>query len=141
MKRSLIILNHAPVKGVYQDLLDLGCDDVKLLSDINPELAKRFANVGFNEAKEIAKEIVDVIIGSGNIDFPEYEIIIISGEPRVCSNVYLSLGYGDEQGRCNSPFKCKLYSPYSKRISIDEPQKDGSVRKVVKFQYEGLAPY
>lgn len=139
--KTIIILNHQAVDGVYKDLKNMGVEIIDTLADLNPELAKRFANVGFNKAKEIAKEIVNVIIGSGNIDFPEYEVVIIAGEPRVCSNVYLGLGYGDEMGRANSPFKCKLFAPYSKRVSIDEPQPDGSVRKTVKFQYEGLAPY
>ena len=128
--KALVILNHTPVDGVYDDLKRLECNQVDLLSEIDPELAKKFANVGFN----IDKDVVENFLRTINGNEPDgYNIVVISGEPRM---IHMIIKTCDEQA-----FQTQFYAPYSKRVSIDEIQEDGSVKKVVKFNYEGLASY
>ena len=149
MKKALIILNHNPVDGVFDDLRKMGVEEVHMLKDVDSQLAQEFANVPFSveEVRSVAEKIARVIdtklscnYFSGN-ESPEYDIVVIAGEPRLVHQIAMYFVYGTELGTAQHTSAVKFFSPYSKRVSIDEPQPDGSVKKVTKFVYEGLAPY
>jgi len=150
-KRALIILNHKPVQGIYKDLEELGVEQVDLLQDVNPDLAKKFANVPFDkkEVIKISKELALFISGldeekeyliSINKN-PKYDIVIIAGEPRLISNTLYWFYYGDEYAGVNKANYVRFFTPYSERVSEDIKQSDGSIKKVSRFIYRGLAEY
>ena len=129
--KALIILNHTPVDGVYRDLEKLGCTQIDLLKDVNEMLAIKFANVPFDLSEDHTAHNIMCTIARDEPD--GYNVVVISGEPRMVHRIIKAC---DEQA-----FQTSFYAPYSKRISLDEIQSDGSIKKVVKFQYEGLASY
>jgi len=132
MKKALIILNHAPVQGVYEDLKKMGVSQVDLLPDVDKELAAQFAAVPFSveEVRKLARELANTI--SGDCE-DGYSIVVIAGEARVIHNTIKMAEW--------SAFQTRFYAPYSQRISVDTVQPDGTVKKVTKFKYEGLAEY
>jgi len=132
MKKALVILNHTPVNGVMEDLREMGVSQVDLLPEIDKELAAKFAAVPFDvaEVRKLARELADTIAGDQENG---YSIVVIAGEARVIHNVIKEAEWAS--------FQTSFYAPYSQRVSVDVPQEDGSVKKIVKFKYEGLAEY
>ena len=129
--KALIILNHKPIKGVYDDLKRIGCTQIDLLSDVNELLSMDFANVPFDLSEDYTDHNILCTI---NGDEPDgYDIVVISGEPRMVHRII--------KGAEERIFQTKFYASYSKRVSMDKLQEDGSVKKVVKFKYEGLVSY
>lgn len=55
---------------------------------------------------------------------------VLAGEPRAC---FLMVSALEARG-------IKCFDPYSERVSVDEPQPDGSVRKASVFRFLGLSP-
>ena len=147
--KALIVLNHNPVEGVYEHLKKLGVEKVDLLKDVNPELAKKVANVPFDidELLSIVKELHDLIAGDEFIvydkDKVNYNVVVIAGEPRLIYNLIVSFEEPAPDYGCWSSLTgaVKFYTPYSERISEDIKQPDGSIKKVSKFIYKGLAEY
>jgi len=130
--KALIILNHAPVNGVYDDLKKMGVSQVDLLPEIDKELAARFAAVPFDvkEVRKLASELADVIAGDCE---DGYQVVVVAGEARVIHNII--------KGAEEASFQTSFYAPFSQRVSVDTVQEDGSVKKTVRFNYEGLAEY
>jgi NAD(P)H-flavin reductase len=129
MKIAVIILNHQPVEELLDDLKEnYQVDEIINLKDAYPEIMSVFGNVP--KDRYAVKDFADTLFNE--IDYRyEPDIVVVSGEPRICR--YLVDLFEDRGVEC--------YVPYSKRISEDTPQPDGSVKKVTKFQYEGLAEY
>lgn len=129
MKKAVILLNHNPVKELTDSLKSEGFSVV-----VPPEEMKQIwgnipATTNWLELRRWIKPIASYIKEN------HFQKVIIAGEPTAIYNLILEMEFVDDR------FSEKCYAPISERVSIDEPQPDGTVKKVSVFQYKGLRPY
>ena len=118
MKRVLWAAAHE----ITQEQRDsLGDVEIVHLREVYPELSSRLTNLQLNDSRhELARQLVQVSVQKG-IDI----IYQPAGDP----------AFQFALGQLNERVSVKY--AYSKRVSVDTPQPDGSVLKTSVFKHEG----
>jgi hypothetical protein len=126
-------LQHALTADQLAELKALGYDEVVHLRDLNPELFAGMANTPGNEAE--VGLLAFKLMG---------EMVTFGG--RLCDACLLPLGspalmfsfarmLGRETVDVESSWVPDFFFAHSERVSEDQPQLDGTVKKVVVFKH------
>lgn len=117
MARQVIIFvtNHTPTKEVV-DNYDVITVSFQGWATIPGTGVREYVRPLVDECQELLKAHPDAFVA-------------ITGEPRATRHVVNQL----PKGSCVAPF--------SERVSIDEPQEDGSILKKSIFKFKGFVPY
>jgi len=130
---------HQPTEEQIHDLESKG--RVTMLKEENAELYNKLCNISLDtNLRVLANELLEYCINTGiNI------LVQPAGSPKFHFVLGKTIGtdkgieYGSEQSaycqRC--PDYPDIIFAYSKRVSEDIPQADGSMKKVVVFKHEG----
>lgn len=124
--RILNTLQHALTTEQEAELVALGCTKVVHLKEVNPELFASLANTPGEEkaVNEIAYQLVDFIIN----EFWVAGVILPLGSPAVMFQFARLQGIG----RKSQP---AFLFAHTERVSEDQPQLDGSIKKVGSFRH------
>jgi hypothetical protein len=119
MKTNLWCSIHQPSKDQLAELAELG--KIVFLADVNPLLQDKLNNspIDSKELYELASELISFIIEN------DYFPVQVGGS--------IAFQYTLGKIAADIPFAVKY--AHSERVSIDEPQADGSVKKISVFKH------
>jgi hypothetical protein len=116
MKTNLWCSIHQPTKEQIAEL-----DEIVFLADVNPLLQDKLNNspIDAKELRELAREFITFVIE--NNYFP----VQVGG----------SIAFQYTLGRISAEIPFAVKYAHSERVSVDEPQADGSVKKISVFKH------
>jgi hypothetical protein len=129
-KKCLIVLNHQPSKEMVEELGANGF----VVEELPNNLKELWGNIPATTSLELVRVHINPIMHY--IIDNKFDRVVIAGEPTAIYDILSTIEFVYD-----ADFPKKCYVPVSERVSIDEPQPDGSVKKISKFIYSGLRPY
>lgn len=119
---------HVPTPQQVEELTEMG--QLLFLRDIDPEMMKRISDSPSTEEEleELARDFM--------------RLDCLPFETTVDKNIALVQPAGSPAfqlmlGRCMDQMQIQVMYAHSERVSMDEPQPDGTVKKVSTFQHKG----
>ena len=117
-KKLLVVMNHQ-----LTEEQKVGWDELVVLSDISKTLSDMVKNISPVAKVEEIKELAMAIVLVGLMG--KFTHIAIMGEPTLVLHTAIIADEVD----------IKAVTATSERVSFDEPQPDGSIKKISKFQH------
>lgn len=124
MKRMLWCSPHTPTEEQVVSLSEMG--EVIFLRDINPELQEKIANCPMDSSQ--VEHLARQLAGYPGDHSQDYVLVQPAGSP----------AFQHMLGRIMAEWGWKkIIYAHSERVSVDEPQADGSIKKISVFKHMG----